>query len=100
MIERFTLDSIRDLDGGAIRAAIDRDLEAGGIDQVIVGGESGPGARRMNPQWVRDLREQCRLYGVAFFFKQWGAFAEDGRRVGKKAAGAMLDGREWKEMPA
>lgn len=70
------------------------------INQVIVGGESGHGARRMDPRWVRDLRDQCQAHRVAFFFKQWGAFDEYGRRVGKKAAGAVLDGREWREMPA
>jgi protein gp37 len=68
-------------------------LELGGIDWVIVGGESGPGARRMNPVWVTDLRDQCRAARVPFFFKQWG-----GTR--KKQAGRMLDGRTWDEMPA
>jgi len=46
-----------------------------GIDGVIVGGESGPGARPMHPQWVRDIRDQCRAAGVPFFFKQWGQWA-------------------------
>lgn len=108
------------------------------LDWIITGGESGPGARPMHPDWVRSLRDQCTAAGVPFFFKQWGEWApgdsagkpktyeiglwvdgrwhmdrttakqaEDGNfdeepdvyRVGKKAAGAMLDGREWREMP-
>jgi protein gp37 len=109
----------------------------GSIHWVIVGGESGPGARPMHPDWVRSLRDQCVAAEVAFFFKQWGAWVPvdedeathfvcacgyhdehnsdrhdkhtdgDGctdsrwciRRVGKKAAGRLLDGREWNEMP-
>ena len=62
------------------------------IDWVIVGGESGPGARSMDPRWVRDLRDQCRAAGIAFFFKQWG-----GTR--KKKSGRTLEGRTWDEMP-
>ncbi len=69
------------------------DLDLGGIDWVIVGGESGPGARPMDPAWATDLRDQCLAAGVAFFFKQWGG-------VNKKKAGRMLDGRIWNEMPA
>jgi protein gp37 len=67
-------------------------LELGGIDWVIAGGESGPGARPMDPAWVRDIRDQCRSAGVAFFFKQWG-----GLRA--KSGGRELDGREWSEFP-
>jgi protein gp37 len=63
------------------------------IDWVIVGGESGPGARQMDPAWVLDIRDQCRNAEVPFFFKQWGG-------VNKKRAGRMLDGRTWNEMPA
>lgn len=59
---------------------------------VICGGESGPGARPMQPEWVRAIREQCRIAAVPFFFKQWGG-------VNKKAAGRELDGRTWDEMP-
>ena len=113
------------------------------LDWVIVGGESGPGARPMHPDWARSIRDQCQAAGVAFFFKQWGewtpgenvlseitgwranatygpwvggdewVFGEtdmgdpeedwhdepDLYRVGKKAAGRLLDGREWSEMP-
>jgi protein gp37 len=70
-----------------------------GIHWVIVGGESGHGARRMEAMWARDIRDACRAAGVAFFFKQWGAHDRKGRRVGKKEAGRYLDGRTWDEMP-
>jgi protein gp37 len=63
-----------------------------GIDWAIVGGESGPGARPMDPMWARDLRDQCLAYNVAFFFKQWG-----GRTP--KANGNALDGRQWLDYP-
>lgn len=75
-------------------------VELAGIDWVICGGESGPRARRMDPDWARSLRDQCVAAGVPFFFKQWGAFSPDGRRVGKGRAGRDLDGRTWDEMPA
>lgn len=102
-------------------------LVDGGIDWVVVGGESGHGARPMAPHWARDLRDQCTSAGVPFFFKQWGEWAPNGfrgignfrgkellsgpvldemghreviERVGKKAAGRELDGRTWDEYPA
>jgi protein gp37 len=68
-------------------------LDLSGVDWVIVGGESGPGARPMDPAWVTDLRDQCCNASVPFFFKQWG-----GRN--KKQAGRVLEGRVWDEMPA
>lgn len=68
-------------------------LNLSGIDWVIVGGESGPGARAMEPAWARDVLGQCRRFGVPFFFKQWGG-------VNKKKAGRTLDGRVYDEMPA
>lgn len=110
----------------------------GKVDWVIVGGESGPGARPMHPDWPRAVRDQCAAAGVPFFFKQWGAWTPgenverstgvvdgscfvDGQwmpsrenlaqtdghrddepdlyRVGKKAAGRLLDGRTWDEVP-
>jgi protein gp37 len=74
-------------------------LDLSGIHWVIVGGESGHGARRMKPEWARSIRDQCSLAGVAFFFKQWGAFDEAGIRRGKAAAGRLLDARTWDEMP-
>jgi protein gp37 len=67
-------------------------LDLRGIDWAIVGGESGPGARPMNPDWVTDLRDQCMGSNVAFFFKQWGG-------VRKKKTGRELEGRTWDEMP-
>ncbi len=94
------------------------------VDWVIVGGESGPGARPMDPAWARSLRDQCLAAGVAFHFKQWGAWAPmerpedplfpDGvhrdnvrlpsgthmRLEGKKGAGRLLGGRTWDEFPA
>lgn len=102
--------------------------KTGGVEWVIVGGESGPGARPLHPQWARDLRDQCEAAGVAYFMKQWGEWApvavgdedsapflivpeyahgQDGpftrgwamRRIGKKAAGRLLDGRTWDEYP-
>lgn len=89
-----------------------------GIDWVVCGGESGPGARPMHPDWARSLRDQCAEAGVPYFFKQWGewvACEEVPRsgtfqvvglenpvameKAGKKKAGALLDGREHKEVP-
>jgi protein gp37 len=67
-------------------------LDLNGIDWVIVGGESGPGARHMKPEWVRDVRDQCQTRGVAFFFKQWGGLRP-------KSGGRELDGREWNDFP-
>lgn len=87
------------------------------IDWLIAGGESGPGARPSSPSWFADLRDQCLAARTRFFFKQWGNYAparEGGPRrkrsvqaedctamvnVGKKAAGRLLDGREWNQMP-
>lgn len=69
-----------------------RNLKLQGIDWVIVGGESGPGARPVEPAWVTDIRNQCVRAEVAFFFKQWGG-------VNKKRTGRELEGRTWDEMP-
>ncbi len=68
------------------------ELNLAGIDWVIVGGESGPRARRMERAWVRSIREQCKAAQVAFFFKQWGGLRP-------KSGGRKLDGREWNEFP-
>lgn len=70
-----------------------------GIQWVIVGGESGRGARPMQVEWVRNVRDQCIKAGVPFFFKQWGAWGPDGVRRSKKANGRRLDGRIWNELP-
>ncbi len=62
------------------------------MDWVIVGGESGYGARPIKEEWVLEIRQQCRNFNIPFFFKQWGGF-------NKKKAGRMLEGRTWDEMP-
>ena len=67
-------------------------LDLNGIDWVITGGESGPGARPMDPDWVREIRDNCVQSEVPFFFKQWGG-------VFKKHTGRTLDNRTWDEMP-
>lgn len=84
------------------------------LDWVIAGGESGPDARPIHPQWVRDIRDQCQCADVPYFFKQWGAYGPEYVKpvrntiirngvsmylVGKKAAGKQLDGRTWTEFP-
>jgi protein gp37 len=68
-------------------------LNLRGIDWAIVGGESGPGARPVDPSWVTDLRDQCLKADVPFFFKQWGG-------VQKRKTGRILEGRTWDQMPA
>ena len=68
------------------------ELHLQGIDWVIVGGESGPGARPMKEEWVIDIKEQCLRAGVPFFFKQWGG-------VRKKKNGRELEGKTWDQMP-
>ena len=75
------------------------DLDLTGIDWVIVGGESGPGARPMSPEWALSVRDQCAVADVPFFFKQWGAHNESGQRVGKKRAGHYLAGEVWQQIP-
>jgi len=69
-----------------------RKLDLTRINWVIAGGESGPGARPMDGDWVREIRNQCRIMGVPFFFKQWGG-------VNKKQTGRRLDGKTWDQMP-
>lgn len=67
-------------------------IDLSGISWIIVGGESGPGARPMDESWVRSIRRQCRAHDVPFFFKQWGG-------VRKKLAGRLLDDRTYDEFP-
>ena len=89
-------------------------LDLTDIDWVIVGGESGPGARPMHASWVRDIRDRCVTAGIPFLFKQWGEWAPDCARlndgtwedadesmtrVGRKWAGRSLDGKVWDEYP-
>ena len=71
-----------------------------GIHWVIVGGESGAGARPMKEEWVINLRNQCLNSGVDFFFKQWGAWGADGKHRNKKANGRVLEGKIWDMIPA
>ena len=68
-------------------------LDLDGIDWVIVGGESGPGARPMQEEWVTDIRDTCLASNVPFFFKQWGGIV-------KKRTGRVLEGRTWDQMPS
>lgn len=118
---------------GPLTLPVDCNDGSGFVEWVIVGGESGPHARPMHPDWVRSLRDQCQSAGVPFFFKQYGDWSpidqpwkQDNikplannerwlnlaggygfhgdevwriRKVGKKAAGHLLDGREWNEFP-
>ena len=70
-----------------------QDLKLMGVDWAIVGGESGPKARKMDRVWAREIRDECLKADVPFFFKQWGG-------VNKKKAGRVLDGRTWDQMPA
>jgi protein gp37 len=81
-----------------------------GLDLVICGGESGPGARMMHPDWARSLRDQCNEAEVSFFFKQWGDWPKNMLRgdclvpgnwnTTQHKGGSLLDGREWKEFPS
>jgi len=83
------------------------DYQRDPLSWVVVGGESGSNARMMSPAWVKGLREQCVEANVPFYFKQWGEYASvsDGfggevmKKMGKRNAGRMLDGREWSEFP-
>jgi protein gp37 len=67
-------------------------LKLQGVDWAIVGGESGPGARPMEQEWVTDIRNHCQKANVPFFFKQWGG-------TNKKKAGRTLEGKTWDQMP-
>lgn len=68
------------------------EMDLTGIDWVIAGGESGPGARPIHLEWVREVRDQCLAQNVAFFFKQWGG-------IRPKSGGRELDGQEWNQFP-
>lgn len=75
-------------------------INLSGIHWVIVGGESGPQARPMQPEWVESVQLQCEEQDAAFFFKQWGGWGADGKRRAKKYNGRQLNGRTYDEMPA
>ena len=74
-------------------------IDLSDIHWVIVGGESGVGARPMREEWAVSVKSQCEATGVNFFFKQWGAWSEDGVRRSKKANGRELQGRTWDQVP-
>lgn len=74
-------------------------LDLHDIHWVIVGGESGPKARPMSPQWVESVKTQCEQHRVAFFFKQWGGWGADGKKRSKKYNGRELHGQTWDQMP-
>jgi protein gp37 len=74
-------------------------IDLAGIHWVIVGGESGPKARPMKPEWVLNIKRQCEEQSAAFFFKQWGGWGADGRKRAKKRNGRMLEGRTWDGVP-
>ena len=95
----FRVDHLRTVEQAAVRfLSIEPligpvpSLDLAGIDWVIVGGESGPGHRRIAKSWVRDIRKKCNAAGVPFFFKQWGG-------INPKAGGRELDGQTYSGMP-
>jgi protein gp37 len=114
---RATPAAVRWLSMEPLLGPIDLAGRLDGIHWVVVGGESGPGARPVQKDWVRSIRNACVEAGVPFFFKQWGeylppmtdgAITDNGQvlncsdvpvRIGKSRAGASLDGREWRELP-
>ncbi len=75
------------------------DIDLTNIQWVIVGGESGPKARPMKPEWVEGIKQQCEKQNIPFFFKQWGNWGADGNKRTKKANGRHLLGRTWDNMP-
>nr|VFK21260.1 MAG: protein gp37 [Candidatus Kentron sp. LPFa] len=75
------------------------EIDLSDIHWVITGGESGPKARPMKAVWVENIHRQCKRFGAAFFFKQWGGWGADGKRRAKKANGRTFNGRIWGEMP-
>lgn len=88
--------------GGLLNKYQSDSLRAPIIGAVILGGETGPGARPLHPDWVRSVRDQCAAAGVPFFFKGWGEWlSEDMQfiRVGRKQAGRLLDGRTHDDLP-
>lgn len=92
-----TFASLEPLVGSVLDA--DGRLDLSGIDYVIACGESGPGAEPMAIEWVREIRDACTKQGSAFHFKQWGEYAHDGEKLGKKEAGRVLDGRLHDDEP-
>lgn len=95
---KYRIDSLRMVDAKvrfiSFEPLIDEVIapDLSGIDWAIVGGESGPRARKMEPEWVLSLKEECQRQDVMFYFKQWGG-------TNKKKAGRILLGQTWDEMP-
>ena len=75
------------------------EIDLTNIHWVIVGGESGPKARPMQPEWVESVQIQCEEQSAAFFFKQWGGWGADGKKRAKKYNGRLINGRTYDEMP-
>ncbi len=102
----YRMDDLRDLNASVKFLSCEpllEDLEhfdLTGIDWVIVGGESGPRARPMQPVWVKNIKSQAEEAQVSFFFKQWGTWGSDGVKRNKKANGKLIDGDIFQEMPA
>jgi protein gp37 len=94
----FRIDHLRETDAAIKFISFEpllgpiHEINLAGIDWVIVGGESGPKARPMKPQWAAEIRDQCVASNIPFFFKQWGG-------INKKKSGRTLDGRTWDERP-
>jgi protein gp37 len=114
LLEKISLDQYYAEEGGGCYS-----MWLDHLDWIVVGGESGPGARPMHPNWARSLRDQCRKAEVPFFFKQWGDWSpnypqelslahrkesyfdkQSFYRVGKKFAGRVLDSQTWSEYPS
>lgn len=76
------------------------DVDLSDIHWAIVGGESGSSARPIREEWIDEIHDICRVYGTAFFFKQWGTWGADNKKRSKKANGRKYRGRTWDEMPA
>lgn len=99
------IDELREIDASIRFLSVEPLLEdlgeinLEGIHWVIIGGESGPKARPMKPEWVESIRIQCDERGVAFFFKQWGGWGADGQKRSKKENGRMFGGKTWDNMP-
>lgn len=102
---KYRIDYLRNIDSSIRFLSIEPLLENVGelnlknIHWVIVGGESGVSARPMNTEWVTAIRDQCKKQGVAFFFKQWGAWGADGVKRSKKNNGNELEGKIYNEYP-
>lgn len=102
---KFRIDHLRHLDATVKFLSCEPliedldDINLNGIDWVIVGGESGPQARPMSPQWVDNIKKQVEQQHAAFFFKQWGTWGSDGIKRSKHANGKLLQGKIIQQMP-